>query len=105
VRRVLAATVMVGVLFLSACACNRHPVTKVSIDSYVASIEKIKDNLEKDIRPGYEEALDAAVEAEAIIPELKEGRLDVVDATISLCDDCLTGAVEEKKTDDGGGDQ
>jgi len=92
-------TVLVGVLFLSACACDRHPVTMVSIDSYVESIEKIKDNLEKDIRPGYKEALDAAVEAEAIIPALRDARLDVVDTTIVLCDDCLNGAVEKKRED------
>ena len=80
----------------------------VSIDSYVASIEKIKDNLEKDIRPGYKEALNVAVESGALIPELRDARLEVVDATTSLCDDCLTGAVEKKKeaaAAESGGDQ
>ena len=73
------------------CCTTRNTETQVSVDSYVAAIEKIQSNLEQDILPGYQEAL----ESSNLIPELQEARLGVVRDTITLCKDTLTGAAEE----------
>lgn len=92
-------------LFMAGChspaACT-HPDTGVSIESYVEALDKVKENLGK-IDKGYAEALDRA--KPAYVPELKEARLGLVSATITLCDDALLGSKAVPDAPAEGGDQ
>lgn len=88
---VLACVLALVVLAATGCCTTRNTETQVSVDSYVMALEKIKSNLERDIRPGYKEAM----EGSGWIPQLQEARLGVVDDTITLCEDTLSGAAGE----------
>lgn len=91
-RRIGLAALVAALLLFPGChsaeTCT-HPETGVSIASYVEALSKVKSNLGT-IREGYAESMDKA--KPPYVPELKEARLGLVDATVTLCDDTLTGA-------------
>ena len=100
-RKLLGSIALVALLLAPAgCCTNRHAESQVSVESYVSALERIKSNIVEDIRPGYAEALDAS----GVIPELLEARLGVVDDTVTLIDDTLTGANEPEAPAEGGGE-
>jgi len=90
-RSVGFALLVFALFTFPGCCTTRDSETQVSVDSYKAALVKIKSNLEEDIRPGYAEAL----EASGVIPELVEARLGLVDDTVTLCEDTLSGASGE----------
>lgn len=96
-KKLISGALLVVLLAAPGCCTNRNPDTQVSIDSYVSTLERVRTNLKDDVRPGYEEALLSS----GVIPELVEARLGLVDDTLLLIDDALTGAAD---TEDGGGE-
>ena len=96
-KKLITSAILVVLLVAPGCCTNRNPETQVSIDSYVAALERVKINLTDDIRPGYAEALAAS----GLLPELIEARLGLLDDTLTLIDDTLTGAAEPEN----GGDE
>ncbi len=92
-RRIGTAVLLLVVLLLipgchSLETCT-HPDTGVSIGSYVEALDKVKSNL-GEIRTAYDESMGLA--DPEYVPELREARLGLVDATTTLIDDALTGS-------------
>ena len=99
-KKLLGSIALIALLIApTGCCTNRNAETQVSVDSYVSALEKIKSNLVDDVRPGYAEALSAS----GVIPELQEARLGVLDDTVTLIDDTLTGAAEPESAPESGG--
>ena len=95
-RKLFGSIALALVLVAPAgCCTTRNSETQVSVESYVAALERIKTNLTDDVRPGYAEALSAS----GVIPELQGARLGVLDDTLTLINDTLTGAAEAPAED------
>jgi hypothetical protein len=75
----LLVTVLV---FAPGCCTTRDAATGVSTDSYREAISRIRTNI-AEIRSDV-----AMVD---YTPEIKEADLQLIDATITLCDDTLAG--------------
>jgi hypothetical protein len=102
-RRIGFVAALVGaLLFMPGCHSTEtctHPDTGVSIGSYVEALGKVKKNL-GEIRAAYDESMGLA--NPAYVPELREARLGLVDATVTLCDDALTGSQRDAAGPAGG---
>lgn len=73
---------LVLALALAGCCTTRNPDTGVSVDSYVAALKKVSSNV-AEIRSDI-----ATLDYD---PELKKAHMQVMDATVTLCDDTLAG--------------
>lgn len=73
----LALTLLVG-----GCCTERNAVTGVSVESYVEAITKIRGNIA---------AIRTDVDAVTYNEDIKKADLQLIDATLSLCDDTLAG--------------
>jgi hypothetical protein len=74
---VLSITLIVG-----GCCVERNPDTGVSVTSYVETITKIRSNIA---------AIRTDVSAVTYDEDIKEADLQLIDATMTLCDDALAG--------------
>lgn len=92
---------VVALIALSGCCSTRNAETGVSVDSYVAALEKVKSNLEDDLKPAMEELLDKDT---AHIEPWKESKRNLLDDTITLCDDALQGDKAGRESDSESGD-
>jgi hypothetical protein len=92
-NRPLLALVLGLALLAPGCCSTRDTETGVSVDSYKQAITKIKSNLTESIRPALATALDEVGQEgkKPYIDAYKEGKLTLIDATVQLCDDTLTG--------------
>ncbi len=87
-KLVVMSALIVALVALSGCCTTRNPDTGVSVESYVQTLEKIKSNLEDDLKPSMEELLAADT---AHIEPWKQAKRDLMNDTITLCNDALLG--------------
>lgn len=96
-KRLLQSVLLVTCL--TACpSTERHPETFVSVESYHAAIAQIRSNLVLQVKPTMVTALGESTKS----VEWKTSQLDVVDDTITLCDDVLKGAKAGTATTESG---
>lgn len=78
-KSILLALVLV---VSGCCGHERNTTTSVSVESYVEAITKIRGNIA---------AIRTDVDAVTYNEDIKKADLQLIDATISLCDDTLSG--------------
>lgn len=92
-KRFLQVCIMAVVLAAPGCCSTRDTESGVSTDDYKAAIEQIKSNLSNNIKPTVSDLM-----AESARPdEWKTAKLELIDDTITLCEDVLAGKNAGKK--------
>jgi hypothetical protein len=81
-KYLIQSLLVTALVFAPGCCTSRDPATGVSTDSYREALTRIRSNI-------------AEIRSDVVLvdynQDIKEADLQLIDATITLCDDTLAG--------------